>query len=88
MSNTKINCDRDANALYVKIHEGKVVNTLPLGEGSFLDISEDGKPIGLEIIFPRSTPQEAIDAILGMEKSTKFFSNVVPNLIDPQLLAR
>ena len=30
-----------------------------------MDISDDGKSIGLETIYPRSTPQEAIDAIIS-----------------------
>ena len=81
-----VSYDSDIKALYVKVHEGVVANTIPLGEGTYLDISEDGKPIGLEIIFPQSTPQEAIDAILGVEKSTKFFSKVFPKIIAPRLL--
>jgi hypothetical protein len=36
-----------------------------------MDISKDGKAIGLEIIFPESTPQEALDAIIGTGKSAQ-----------------
>jgi uncharacterized protein YuzE len=34
----------------------------------FLDVSKDGKVIGLEIVFPVSTPQEAINAIIESSK--------------------
>jgi uncharacterized protein YuzE len=63
--------DREAKALYVKVSKGKPVKTIPMGEGAFMDISKDGKAIGLEIVFPESTPQEALDAIIGMSKSTQ-----------------
>jgi hypothetical protein len=32
--------------------------------GKYLDVSEGGKAVGLEAIFP-SSPQEAIDSIVG-----------------------
>lgn len=34
-----------------------------MGEGKYMDISEDGKAVGLEIIFARSTPDEILNAI-------------------------
>jgi uncharacterized protein YuzE len=61
--------DREAKALYVKVGRGKPVKTIPMGEGAFMDVSKDGKAIGLEIVFPESTPQEALDAIIGTSKS-------------------
>jgi uncharacterized protein YuzE len=73
--------DHEAMALYVKVSEDKSVNTVPLGEGAYLDISKDGKIIGLEIIFPRSTPQEKIDAIIGADESIKLFSKIFSNII-------
>jgi hypothetical protein len=33
-----------------------------------MDISQSWKAIGLEIIFPESTPKEAIDAIIGLKE--------------------
>jgi uncharacterized protein YuzE len=63
--------DREAKALYVKVRKGKPVKTIPMGEGAFMDISKDGKAIGLEIVFPESTPQEALDAIIGTSKPTQ-----------------
>ena len=60
--------DREAKALYVKVRRGKPVKTIPMGEGAYMDISKDGKVIGLELIFPESAPQEAFDAIIGTSK--------------------
>lgn len=60
--------DPDAKALYVKINDERVVKTLPLGEGTYFDVSEDGEAVGLEIVFPRSTPQEVIDAIVKSKR--------------------
>jgi uncharacterized protein YuzE len=68
---TSVTFDREAKALYVKVSKGKPVKTIPMGKGAFMDISKDGKAIGLEIVFPESTPQEALDAIIGMNKSTQ-----------------
>ena len=63
--------DREAKALYVKVRKGKPVKTIPMGEGAFMDISKDGKAIGLEIVFPESTPQEDLDAIIGTSKPSQ-----------------
>ena len=65
-----VSYDPEAKALYIEITSGqRVAKTIPLGQGNYMDISESGKAIGLEIIFPRSTPQEAIDAIIGLEEN-------------------
>jgi len=62
--------DPEAKALYIKIIENeKPVETIPLGEGKYMDISESGKAIGLEIIFPASTPKHATDAIMNSKES-------------------
>ena len=61
--------DPEVKALYIQISDQSVAKTIPLGQGNYMDVSESGKAIGLEIIFPRSTPQEAIDAIMGLEEN-------------------
>jgi len=60
--------DREAMALYVKVSKGRPAKTIPMGKGFFMDVSKDGRALGLEIVFPESTPQEAIDAIIGRNK--------------------
>lgn len=46
----KIEYDREVDALYIRIQEKYVARTRELEEGINLDIDEDGKIIGLEII--------------------------------------
>lgn len=46
----KIEYDKEVDALYIRIQEKKVARTKEIEEGINLDIDEDGKIIGLEII--------------------------------------
>ena len=43
-----------------------------------MDVSKDGK-LWTRVVFPDSTPQEALDAIIGLDKSTHFIS--LPSVI-------
>ena len=64
--------DSEAKALYIQIIEGvKSVETIPMGQGNYMDISASGKAIGLEIIFPSSTPEEAFKAIIQSKEAIK-----------------
>ncbi len=42
--------DQDSNAIYLKINEGKIFKTIPIGNDKFLDIDESGQMIGMEIL--------------------------------------
>ncbi len=46
----KIEYDREVDALYIRIQEKHVHHTKELEEGVNLDVDEEGKIIGLEII--------------------------------------
>ena len=46
----KIEYDKEVDALYIRIQEKKVSHTKEIDEGINLDIDEDGKVVGLEII--------------------------------------
>lgn len=46
----KIEYDKEVDALYIRIQEKKVSHTREVEEGINLDIDEEGKIIGLEII--------------------------------------
>ena len=46
----KIEYDKEVDALYIRIQEKEVFRTKELEEGINLDIDEEGKLIGLEII--------------------------------------
>lgn len=64
-----ITFDPEVKALYVRILEGKrIAKTIPVREGWFMDLTETGECVGLEVIFPKSTPQKAIDAIINAKR--------------------
>ena len=46
----KIEYDKEVDALYIRIQEKKVSHTKEIEEGINLDVDDDGKVIGLEII--------------------------------------
>lgn len=46
----KIEYDREVDALYIRIQEKKVSRTKEIEEGINIDLDEEGKVIGLEII--------------------------------------
>lgn len=46
----RIEYDREVDALYIRIQEKEVSRTKEVAEGVNLDIDEEGKIIGLEII--------------------------------------
>jgi uncharacterized protein YuzE len=63
-----VSYDPEGKTLYLKLNEYCVAKTIPLGEGKYLDVAESGKAVGLEIIFPKSMPEEAINAIMGLKE--------------------
>jgi uncharacterized protein YuzE len=63
-----VSYDPEAKTLYLKLNEYRAAKTIPLGEGKYLDVAESGKAVGLEIIFPKSIPEEAISAIMGLKE--------------------
>jgi uncharacterized protein YuzE len=62
-----VSFDPEAKTLYIQVSNLRPAKTLPVGEGKYIDVSESGKAVGFEIIFPRSTSKEAIDAIIGLK---------------------
>lgn len=63
--------DPEAKALYFKLADQKPVKTIPMGEGKYIDVAESGKAVGLEIIFPSSLTEEAINAIKLQKEEIK-----------------
>ena len=47
----QINYDLQADAIYIRLREGEVDNTLPVGKYIYADVDENGMPLGLEILF-------------------------------------
>lgn len=70
-----ITYDPSAKSLYIDLEKGlKIAKTIPMGEGKYMDVSDDGKALGLEIIFPRSTPDEALSAIINAKGPIKLLA--------------
>ncbi len=57
--------DAEAKALYFQMTKGKVAETISLGKDQFLDVSKNGKIIGLEVLLPNKIPIEAKKIILN-----------------------
>ncbi|MGI0088436.1 MAG: DUF2283 domain-containing protein [Nitrosotalea sp.] len=49
-----------ANAIYVKFAKGKqrIIKTITLGKGTYLDVAENGEAFGLEIILPKKKSKD------------------------------
>lgn len=55
--NSTIEYDPEDNILYVKLTDKKIVSTIPLGNGVFIDISDDNKPIGIKYVLTDKNPE-------------------------------
>ena len=47
----QINYDPQADAIYIRLREGEVDNTLSVGKYIYADVDANGVPLGLEILF-------------------------------------
>ena len=45
----KVEYDREADILYIKFKDSKIVDTRILGEDVYVDINQDGDFVGIEI---------------------------------------
>ena len=50
--------DPEANALYLRLGEGKVVRSEPVSETVILDLGEGGEVLGIEILLPPDMDEE------------------------------
>ncbi len=72
MEELKVSYDRVADALYIRLREGKVADSVELNEGMIVDLNERGEIVGLEIInFSKSGVD--LDKIVreGVESAAK-----------------
>lgn len=63
-----ITYDQESKSIYVQLldkDKRRVAKTIPLGGDRFLDVDENGKAIGFEMILGGTVSKEAIDAILN-----------------------
>ena len=63
--------DQDSDAFYLKINEGKVFKTIPIGNDKFLDVDKFGQMIGMEILTTSKTTSEEITEIIRRTESIK-----------------
>ena len=59
--------DLEANALYFKLGDQRIAKTIPMGEGKYVDVAENGVAVGVEIIFP-SPEEEVINALISQKE--------------------
>ncbi len=45
----KVEYDRKADILYIKLKEGKIIDTRMLGEDLYVDVDKDNNFVGIEI---------------------------------------
>jgi uncharacterized protein YuzE len=49
----KIRYDSDADAMYITLDDGEIVETRKVDDNTLLDYDKEGKLIGIEILFVR-----------------------------------
>jgi uncharacterized protein YuzE len=42
--------DREVDAAYIRLREGRVVRTADIGDGRLIDFGPDDKPVGIELL--------------------------------------
>jgi len=47
----QIDFDPEADAVYIRLREGEVDDTLEAGKYVYVDIDKEGVPLGIEILF-------------------------------------
>ncbi len=68
----KITYDKEADALYIKITDKKVVESEEISENFVLDFDEDKNVVGIEIIyFVAKHKKEVLSALKLIEEATK-----------------
>lgn len=51
----QIDYDPQADAVYVRLRDGEIDDTLTVGKYIYVDVDEEGVPLGLEILFAGRT---------------------------------
>ena len=45
----RVEYDKEADILYIGFRRAGVANTIPVSDDVYMDLGEDGRPVGLEI---------------------------------------
>jgi uncharacterized protein YuzE len=54
----RIDYDPQADAMYIRLREGEIDDTLEAGRNVYVDVDSAGVPLGLEILFAAKTLSE------------------------------
>lgn len=46
----RVRYDADADAIYLRVNEGTVANTVEIAEMVYVDVDVDGRPLGIEFV--------------------------------------
>ena len=68
----KIEYDKEVDALYIRLQNKYVARTLEIEEGLNLDLDEEGKLIGLEVLD--ATERYALADIFNISTALQFFN--------------
>jgi len=49
----RIDYDPEADALYIQLRQGEVDDTIQASQYIYVDVDENGLPLGIEILFAR-----------------------------------
>jgi len=60
MTDPRLSYDPEANALYLRLTENEVAETLELSRSTYLDVDADGAPVGFEILNADPTLLEGL----------------------------
>jgi uncharacterized protein YuzE len=63
MTSPTVTYDPDVNALYIKLIDAEVLETVELAKGVYLDIDADGRAIGFEILNADASLLASIPAL-------------------------
>lgn len=47
----KLEYDREADAIYIRLKESKIATTREIEDNLILDLGDDGKIVGIELLF-------------------------------------
>lgn len=67
----KLSIDPEADALYLKLKEGKVASTQEVADGIILDLDDAGKLLGMEVLWLSERVKPEALASLAIELPIK-----------------
>lgn len=64
----KLTIDQEANAVYLKLKEGKILKTQKIGKGINADLDEEGEVLGIEIYNLKNVDTNSIETLITKAK--------------------